>query len=37
VITKVEQNVTIIALAKTQHLCISKERTTEFCGCRLFA
>jgi hypothetical protein len=29
-ITKVEQNVTITALAKTQHFCISNERTTVF-------
>jgi polysaccharide pyruvyl transferase WcaK-like protein len=27
---QVEQNVTIIALAKIQHFCISNERTTAF-------
>jgi hypothetical protein len=30
VITSDERKVTITALAKTQHLCISNERTTEF-------
>jgi hypothetical protein len=29
-ITKVVQNVTITALTKTQHFCISNERTTTF-------
>jgi hypothetical protein len=29
-ITKVEQIVTITALTKTQHFCISNERTTAF-------